>query len=211
MFDPSKIDPRGTGEKQQPFVIIRGTPRRLLSSLNADGPDPSGAAVTIMCAPAEGVRGMAAFLPANCFCAREEELPGIEGAKIMAKNLRLAERKTLSMQLEMQMSTTFEKRFDAFMQNYVSSKYPTLGKRATISERRILVSAHNSWTKTSADIPVSMKPPDDTGKSQALVIAMLPDFIVHPHVALVFTLCYSIQLAKNEVIDFVIGSLHYLP
>ena len=205
------MDPRGTGEKQQAFVIIRGTPRRLLGSLNADGPDPTGATVTMMCAPADSVRGMAAFLPANCFCGREEQLPGIEGAKIVAKNLHLAERKTLSMQLEMQMSVSFEKRFETFMDNYVKSKFPTLGKRAVVTERRIFVSAHNSWTRTSADIPVSMSAPDDAGNSRALVIAMLPDFIVHPHVALVFTLCYSIQLAKNEIIDFVIGSLHYLP
>jgi len=90
----------------------------------------------------------------------------------------------------------------------------TSNNNVYISERRIIVSANNTWKNICEDTYVSMSPPNERGISQSGGSLTLKNFICHPLVSLVFKIEYKAVLpsdSANESAYFTLGWTFHVP
>lgn len=119
-------------------------------------------------------------------------------------------------------SIAFENRFENFLRKMKQEKLRTArGHYNTtqtdnvyISERRILVSANNTWKNITEDTYVSMGPPNEQGISTSGGSLTIKNFICHPLVALMFRIEYKAVLPtekSSEQCFFTLGWCCHLP
>jgi len=126
--------------------------------------------------------------------------------------------------IQMLTSIAFESRFENFLRRMVQEKQRNAkgqysnsapeSEQVFIEERRIMVSANNTWKNITDDTYVSMGAPNQQGVSLSGGTLAIKNFICHPLVALIMRVEYkaSITLDKHrEQVFFTLGFTAHLP
>ena len=122
-------------------------------------------------------------------------------------------------------SSAFESRFENFLKRLKAEKSRDAKGRYSynatqdssnvyIDERRIMVSANNTWRNITDDAYVSMSAPNEQGVSTSGGSLAIKNFIQHPLVALMFRVEYKAIIPienRQEQVFFTLGWSLHLP
>lgn len=118
--------------------------------------------------------------------------------------------------LQLMTQIPFENRFENFLRRMKQEKMKTArgqnnyagNDNVYISERRVIVTAHNTWKNVNEECIISMSPPDEKGIANSGGSLTINNFICHPLIALVFRMEYKARLPSEkmeETLFFTIG------
>ncbi|CDW71325.1 UNKNOWN [Stylonychia lemnae] len=173
------------------------------------------------------------LIPKNCFCSPHDVVPGLIGDKPplprspnknIGENIKceLMKKENIHIHnIQVITSIAFESRFENFLRRMKQEKMRTARghihggvDNVYISERRILVSANNSWQNICTESQSTLNPPNENGISISGGSITLKNFICHPLVALVFRIEYKAMLPSekgNDSFYFTIGWTYHVP